>query len=61
MKKGFLLSLLSVALLASYATKSTEVVEETVVDTTVVVELDSTVLEDGVIDGTSEEVKPEVE
>jgi hypothetical protein len=47
--------------LASCTTKSTEVVEETVVDTTVVVELDSTVLEDGVIDGTSEVVKPEVE
>ena len=61
MKKGFLLSLLSVVLLASCTTKSTEVVEETVVDTTLVVELDSTVLEDGVIDGTSEVVKPEVE
>ena len=61
MKKGFLFSLLSVAVLASCTTESTEVVEETVVDTTAVVELDSTVLEDEVIDGTSEEVKPEVE
>jgi hypothetical protein len=61
MKKGFLFSLLAVAVLASCTTESTEVVEETVVDTTAVVELDSTVLEDEVIDGTSEEVKPEVE
>ena len=61
MKKGFLFSLLAVATLASCSTESTEVVEETVVDTTAVVELDSAYLEDEIVDGTSEEVKPEVE
>jgi hypothetical protein len=45
--------------LASCATEPAETVEETVVDTTAVV--DSVALEDDVIDGTSEEVKPEVE
>lgn len=60
MKKGFLFSLLAVAMLASCSTESTEVVEETVVDTTVVVD-ESVYMEDEVVDGTSEEVKPEVE
>ncbi len=59
MKKGLFFSLFAVAVLASCATESTETVEETVVDTTAVV--DSVALEDDVIDGTSEEVKPEVE
>jgi hypothetical protein len=59
MKKGLFFSLFAVAVLASCATESTETVEETVVDTTAVV--DSVALEDEVVEATSEEVKPEVE
>jgi hypothetical protein len=59
MKKGLFFSIFAVAILASCATEPAETVEETVVDTTAVV--DSVALEDEVVEGTSEEVKPEVE
>lgn len=53
--KNIAIALFSTVLLTACATEATEpAVEETVVDTTVV-------LEDEVVDGTSEEVKPEEE